>query len=433
LDLLRVASWAPFAVLIVGMEDMSNLGVFDPDLYANGDPWKAGLPLELFAELRHDRPCFWQTLQDEPLFIDGVWVISRYVDVVAVLRDTTRFSNRAGTSVRRFDPTVAERGGKPTMVSMDGLQHRTNRTVTSRQFSLRAVNTFADKFRTIAGGLITGALDKGNVDFITEVACYMPLHAVSEILGIPPGEREQVLAWTNTMTVPLDPHFTPTVRDFEAALAGLWDYGLALAKRRIEDPDETVMTAVAKGLADGRLTEDEVSGYMLQLAAAGNETTRNAIAFGLHALLLRPDQMALIRARGTPLTESAIEEILRWSAPTIHTVRIALEDVTLHGQRIRTGDCVALMLGSANFDSEHFQRPDNFNVERWPNNHIAFGTAAHTCLGLHVARLELRILFEELLRLAPHIRLDGHVEFVRDNLIHGIRKLPIVMGRGVAA
>jgi len=406
---------------------MSDLGIFNPDLYAQGDPWTSGLPLDLFAELRDERPCYWQPLEDEPLFVDGVWAVTRYADIVAIIRDTERFSTRAGTSVRRFDPTVAECGGKPTMMSMDGARHRNNRAVTHRMFSLRAVNALENQFRAIARRLVERALDKGRIDFVTDVARSMPLEAVSDLLGIPPEDRGQVLAWTNMITVPLDPHFTPTRHDFQAALDGLWGYGLELSQRRLEDPDDGVMTAIARGRADGRLSDDEVCGYMLQLAAAGNETTRNAIAFGLHALLLRPDQMALLRAGDGTLPDSAVEEILRWSAPTIHTVRLALQDLELHGQTIRAGDRVALVLGSGNFDPAKFAAPEAFDVMRSPNEHIAFGTAAHTCLGLHVARLELKVLFEELLRRCTSIELDGDVEFVRDNLIHGVRKMPLAL------
>ena len=406
---------------------MSDLGIFNPDLYAQGDPWTSGLPLDLFAELRDERPCHWQPLEDEPLFVDGVWAVTRYADIVAIIRDTERFSTRAGTSVRRFDPTVAECGGKPTMMSMDGARHRNNRTVTHRMFSLRAVNALENRFRAIARRLVERALDRGRIDFVTDVARSMPLEAVSDLLGIPPEDRGQVLAWTNMITVPLDPHFTPTRHDFQAALDGLWGYGLELSQRRLEDPDDGVMTAIARGRADGRLSDDEVCGYMLQLAAAGNETTRNAIAFGRHALLLRPDQMALLRAGDGTLPDSAVEEILRWSAPTIHTVRLALQDLELHGQTIRAGDRVALVLGSGNFDPAKFAAPEAFDVMRSPNEHIAFGTAAHTCLGLHVARLELKVLFEELLRRCTSIELDGDVEFVRDNLIHGVRKMPLAL------
>jgi cholest-4-en-3-one 26-monooxygenase len=307
---------------------------------------------------------------------------------------------------------------------MDGIRHRNNRTVTHRLFSRRAVNTFAEKFRTIAAMLVERALDRESVDFIGDIACYMPLHEVSELLGIPAEDREQVLAWTNLITVPLDPHFTPSQAEFEQALNGLWRYGLQLSGLRGTEPDESIMSAIARGHANGVLSDDEVSGYMLALAAAGNETTRNALAIGLHALLLRPEQMTLLRAQGG-MPESAVEEILRWASPAIHTVRLAKEDVTLHGQTIRAGDRVALLLSSANFDPRQFVQPDEFNVARAANDHVAFGTAAHTCLGLHVARLELKILFEELLRRAPEIELAGKVEFIRDNLVHGIRKMPI--------
>lgn len=407
---------------------MSELGVFDPDLFERGDPWSGGLPLGLFAELRDARPCYWQPLDAEPLFVDGTWVVSRHEDCLRIIRDTDRFSNKAGTSVRQFDPTIAERGGRPTMVTMDGAEHQRNRTVTSRLFAPRAVAAWADNFRAIAVRIIERALDMGSIDLVTDLACYMPLDAISEMLGIPPEDREQVLRWTNMMTVPLDPHYTPTREDFEGALHGLWDYGLKLAERRRAEPDNSVMSAIAAANADGRLSDAEVQGYMLQLAAAGNETTRNAIAFGLHALLLRPDQMAVLRSTGG-MPESAVEEMIRWSSPTLYTIRQALEAVELHGQKIPAGARIALMQGAANFDPAVFDRPEAFDVMRVHNPHLGFGTANHVCLGIHVARLELKIMFEELLARAKRIELDGEIAFVRDSFIHGVRTLPVRLGR----
>jgi cholest-4-en-3-one 26-monooxygenase len=407
---------------------MSELGVFDPDLFEKGDPWSGGLPLELYAEMRDERPCYWQSLEAEPLFVDGTWVVSRHDDCIRIIRDMARFSNKAGTSVRLFDPTIIERGGRPTMVTMDGAEHQRNRTVTSRLFAPRAVAAWAGNFRRIAVSIVERALDMGAIDFVTDLACYMPLDAISEMIGIPPEDREQVLRWTNMMTVPLDPHYTPTREDFEGALHGLWDYGIKLAERRRAEPDASVMTAIAEANADGRLTDGEVQGYMLQLAAAGNETTRNAIAFGLHALLLRPEQMALLRQAGG-MPESAVEEIIRWASPTLYTIRQALEDTELHGVKIPAGARIALMQGAANFDPAVFHRPDEFDVMRAHNPHLGFGTANHVCLGIHVARLELRIMFEELLRRAGRIELDGDIEFVRDSFIHGVRKMPVRLGR----
>jgi cholest-4-en-3-one 26-monooxygenase len=184
------------------------------------------------------------------------------------------------------------------------------------------------------------------------------------------------------------------------------------------------MAAIAQGHADGRLSDEEVEGYMFNLATAGNETTRNAIAFGLHGLLLRPDQMAYLRGKDT-MPETAIEEMLRWASPTLHTVRSPTEDVEIHGQKIKEGEPVALLLSSANFDTTMFDGPERFDMARTPNEHLAFGTGIHTCLGNHVARLEIQVLFEELLKRTKSIELAGDVEFVRDNFIHGIRRMPI--------
>ena len=408
---------------------MADLGVLDPRLYETGDPWFGSLPLAEFARLRDEAPCIWQPLTDEPAFIDGAWIVTRHADILAMLRDEARFSAKSGTSVRRLDPTVVDRGGKLTMVSMDGAEHHRNRTVTSRMFSPKAVKAFEEHFRAIAVRIIERALDMGRIDFIFDLARYIPLDAISDMIGIPPEDREQVLAWTDMTSVPLDPHYTPSWDEFMAALNGLWDYGITLADRRQREPDDGIMTAIARGRFDGRLSDDEVSGYMLQLAAAGNETTRNAIALGLHALLQRPDQMAILRGYGGVMPEAAIDEILRWTSPAIHTCRRAAVDVEIHGQTIRAGETIAMMIGAANFDPRVFDRAEQFDIARTPNEHVTFGIATHICLGMHVARTELKVIFEELLRRAPAIVLEGEVAFVRDNLIHGIKKMPLTLSR----
>ena len=404
----------------------SGLGIFDPDLYVRGDAWQAGLPFDRFQTLRDEHPLYWQPLDDEPLFVEGTWVISRHADIVAMLSDTARFTTAGGTSVRQFDPTILSRGGRPTMMTMDGSDHHRNRTVVSRLFSPAAIRGYEASFREIAAGILDRALAKKDVDFVTDIATYMPLDAISEILGVPPEDREQVLAWTNMIGVPIDPHYTPTRDDFTDALNGIWDYGLKITEKRRIDPDPHVMTAVAQAVEAGIASLDEVQGYMLQLAVAGNETTRNAIAFGLHALLLRPDQMAILRGM-SEVPSSAVEEILRWASPTIHTVRVALQDVELYRQTIREGQRCASLLPSANMAPGVFDEPERFDVLRKPNKHVALGIANHICLGIHLARLEIKVLLEELLKRTSHIELTGEVEFVRDNLIHGVKRMPVTL------
>jgi cholest-4-en-3-one 26-monooxygenase len=407
---------------------MSGLGVLDPDIYERGDPWTAGLPLDLFTRLRVETPCYWQSLKDNPVFRPGAWVVSRYADIRSILKDTDRFLNCEGTSVRELDPTVSHRGGKPSMVSLDGERHKVNRGVTNRFFTPRAISAFTALYRTLAAEIVDKAVAKGEVDFVTGIASLLPLHVISELLGIPDGDRTRVLAWTNMISVPLDPGTLPSPEEFGEALEGLWSYGRKIADLRRNNPDSGIMAAIAQGRADGRIGDDEVAGYMFNLATAGNETTRNAIAFGLHALLLRPDQMAHLRSSAA-MPDTAIEEMLRWSSPTLHTVRTPTGDVEILGRKIREGDAVALLLSSANFDPAVFRNPEQFDTRRTPNEHLAFGTGIHTCLGNHVARLEIRVLFEELLRKTRSIELAGPVELVRDNFIHGIRKMPIKLLR----
>src|SRR3954464_4119555 len=208
---------------------MSGLGLMDPELYGRGDPLIAGLPLDLYAQLQADAPCYWQPLAGPPLWLQGCWVVTRYSDILAIIRDTARFSNAHGTSVRRYDPMVVERGGQPNMLSSDGAEHQRIRTVTSRLFTPRAVNAWKEQYRAIAARLVERALDLGSIDFIADLACYMPLDVISEMIGIPEEDREQVLSWTNAVTIPLDDEIMPTGKDLEDALHGLWAYGLKMS------------------------------------------------------------------------------------------------------------------------------------------------------------------------------------------------------------
>ena len=265
------------------------------------------------------------------------------------------------------------------------------------------------------------------------VASQLPLYAICDLLGVPAADRAQLLAWTNALTVPTEPEYAPSEEEFTAAVNGIWNYGTLLADMRRRDPGRDVMSTIVAAANEDRLSDDEVMGFMLTLAAAGNETTRHVISHGLLALLHHPDQLGWLRARADAIPATAVEEILRWSSPVIHSRRTVVHDVGIHGVKLVAGDAVVVLYPAANFDPRQFPDPRCFDLQRQPNLHLVFATGPHLCLGAHVARLETRILFEELLQRAGHIELDGRCEYLRDNALRGIKRLPILMTRPTQA
>jgi cholest-4-en-3-one 26-monooxygenase len=311
------------------------------------------------------------------------------------------------------------------MITMDGEAHVRNRRLVNRGFTPAVVRTFETHFRGIASSIIDEALPLGEFDFVAEVAGQFPLNAICDLLGVPPDDRPSLARWTNTLTTPTDPEYAPTPSEFADALEHMWAYGLELAELRRRDPGPDVMSAIVTAADEDRLSADELMGFVFTLAAAGNETTRTTASHALLALLQRPEQMAWLRARTDTLPASAVEEFLRWSTPTNYIRRTAARDLELHGQHIAAGDPVAGFVSAANFDPAEFADPQAFDVARQPNRHLTFATGPHQCLGAHIARLELRLLFEELLRRTEHIELAGPVAYARDSYVRGVKHLPI--------
>jgi cholest-4-en-3-one 26-monooxygenase len=404
------------------------IDVLDPDLYGSGDPNRNGLPLDQLEYLRDHAPVFLQEMSD-PMLVDRAWVISRYEDSVKVLKSTDVFNSLRGTSVRIINPTLAETGGKPAMVSMEGSEHSRNRRIVSRGFTPAVVRTFERHFRSLAADIVERALEQPEVDFVADVASTLPLYAICDLIGVPQEDRQQMLSWTNTFTVPTDPDYAASVDDVHAAIAGIWAYGVELAKRRRVEPTGDLMSTIVAAVDDEQLSEDELMGFMLTLTAAGNETTRNTLAHGLVALLQRPASMEWLRQRADNLPSSAVEEILRWSSPVIHSRRTASRQVEMHGETIRAGDAVVVLYPAANFDPRQFPNPLELDLSRTPNAHITFAVGPHVCLGAHVARLEVKILFEELLRRTKTIEWSGACEYARDSALRGVKRLPVRMVR----
>ncbi len=376
--------------------DLLDVNVFDPDVYANGDPRHNGLPIDLFARLRDEAPCV-RIRCDIPGHEKSAWVLSRYEDVVMMLREPDRFLSGSGVTMRATHTTVSEDGGKPAMITMDGAAHVRNRRLVNRGFTPAVVRRFEAHFRTIAADIVQRAVDLGSFDFVGEVASQFPLHAICDLLGVPDEDRPALARWTNTLTTPTDPEYAPTPAEFFAAMEHMWAYGLELAELRRRNPGTDVMSVIVAAADNDMLSEDELMGFVFTLAAAGNETTRNSASHALLALLQRPGQLAWLRERMQRIPDGAIEELLRWSSPVIYIRRTAACDLVIRGQPIAAGDPVAGFVASANFDGGEFPDPLELDLMRQPNRHLTFATGPHLCIGAHIARLELRVLFEELL------------------------------------
>jgi cholest-4-en-3-one 26-monooxygenase len=405
-------------------KEVLEINVFDPDLYANGDPTQNGLPNDLFAQLRDESPCL-RVPCEIPGHERSAWVLSRYEDVSSMLREPGKFLSGDGVTMRATHTTVSEDGGKPAMITMDGEAHVRNRRLVNRGFTPAVVRSFEGHFRTIASDIISQALELGTFDFVGEVASQFPLHAICDLLGVPETDRSALGRWTNTLTTPTDPEYAPTPEEFFDAMEHMWAYGLELAELRRQNPGTDVMSVIVAAADNDRLTEDELMGFVFTLAAAGNETTRNSASHSLLALLQRPEQLAWLRGKAEHIPESAIEELLRWSSPVIYIRRTAAEDLEINGQSIAAGEPVTGFVASANFDPTEFPDPLQLDLTRKPNRHLAFATGPHLCMGAHIARLELRVLFEELLQRTKNLELTGLVEYARDSYVRGVKRLGV--------
>lgn len=395
-----------------------------PDLYGSGDPRTGGLPLDLYDVLRDNMPCYRQEL-DEEGFIDWTWVVSRYDDVVMVDTDAVRFRSTEGTSVRAFEPTLPKHGGKPSMLTLDGDEHYRNRLIVSRGFTPRSIKALEASLRTIAVEVVDNALQDETFDFVERVARQLPMRAICDLLGVPDADRQALVHWSDTIASPTDPVLTPSLEDMLFAVNAVCDYALTLADRRRSDPADDLMTKVVAARESDTLDDDELMGMMLLLAVAGNETTRNAISHGLNAFIQHPDQWQDLRERTDDVVDTAVEEILRIACPVVGFTRRVAVDVEIHGQHIEAGDPVTFLYASANHDPRKFDDPRRFDIRRAPNPQVSFGKGPHFCLGASLARLEIKLIFTELARRVGSVEPAGLIEYHRDAILRGVRRLPV--------
>jgi len=394
---------------------MLDVDLSDPDTFVEG------IPLGVFQRLRTEAPLYWQPEKVGR----GFWCVTRYEDLMAISKDPLTFSSaRGGTNIFEV-PEEDLSMLRLLMLNMDPPKHNKFRRLVSTGFTARMVTQLEPHVREICRDLIDNVVKRESFDFVTEIAAELPLLVIAELLGVPAEDRHKVFEWSNSLVGFDDPEYHTSMETGKVASAQMWAYANQLAEQRREHPLGDLVSVLMEAEVDGdRLSEMEFDSFFLLLAVAGNETTRNLISGGMRALIEHPEQRARVLADPS-LLPSTIEELLRWVSPLIHLRRTATRDVELHGKTIREGDKVVIYYPSANRDETKFAEPQRFDVGRTPNEHVAFGIGEHFCLGANLARLEIRLIFEEMLRRLPDLELAGPVRRLRSNFINGIKAMPV--------
>ncbi|WP_329255817.1 cytochrome P450 [Actinoallomurus sp. NBC_01490] len=383
-----------------------------------------GFPDEEFRRLRHESPVHWH--EDPHGHVPGFWAVTRYDDVVHVSRHPELFSSHARTSM--FEEFADEDIAlyRLMMLFMDPPQHTRQRAFVNRGFTPRMIKQLEEHIRDVGHRLIDNVVTRGEACFVRDIAAPFPLYVICELIGAPVEDREQIFAWSNVLVGSNDPDFATSPEDAREVSTQVLQYAHELAARRRKQPRDDIATSLLEPDADGnRLSADEFAMFILLLLIAGNETTRNGASGGMLAFFQHPEQWRrLVHNRG--LIRTTADEVVRWVSPVNLFRRTALRDTELRGRRIREGDKVVMFYSSANRDEDVFENPYTFDIGRDPNPHLGFGGGGpHFCLGTHLARLELTVLFELLLDRMPDIRQAGEARRLRSNFINGIKEMPV--------
>jgi cytochrome P450 len=415
-----------------------DLGPADADI-TDPDTYVSGVPHATFQRLRDNEPVSWWAEHDGG---KGFWAITRYDDLLHVSRNVETFSSAQGITLEEMDLDDFE--ARRNMLEYDPPRHTRYRRLVSKPFSRREVYAYENAIRLLARAVVEEALDSGGeFDFVERIAKQLPMRMLGTLLGVPEQDGEWLVERGDALLGNFDPEFTEhplgltDTEEFKSipfrspAALELYRYAERQAEQRRKHPTDDVISDILAPTIDGdRLTEREFKNFFVLLVSAGNDTTRYTMASGMQALIERPDQLAELRGSvmsgETALMDSAVEEILRWGTVTMHFRRTATVDTCVHDQPIKRGDKVVIWFNSADYDNRQFPDPYTFDIRRSPNDHVAFGRMSpHLCLGAQLARMELKVLFEELLPRISDARSNGPVERLRSNFISGIKRLPI--------
>lgn len=409
----------------IGNQD-TQANIADPDVYVSGVPHRT------FERLRNDDPVSWWDETDG----SGFWALTRYDDIVDASHNSRVFSSSRG--IRLEEMTEEELQARRSLMEMDPPEHTTYRRIVQPPFSHREVAAAESGIRLLARAVVDDIGGAESFDFVDAIARKLPMRMLGKMLGIPDEDGPWLVRQGDALIGNTDPEFTTHPVDlvdtdayrllpFRSPVSStLFAYAEEQARVRRQRPGDDVISMLLRPKRDGApLSESEFRNFFTLLVAAGNDTTRYTMAAGMLALIEHPDQLADLHANPS-LLPAATEEILRWGTVTMHFRRTAMEDTAVRGVKIREGDKVLLWFVSGDYDERQFPNPYRFDIRRDPNEHLAFGLKSpHKCIGEHLARVEIRVLFEELLPRLADVRCNGPVERLRSNFISGIKHLPL--------
>jgi cholest-4-en-3-one 26-monooxygenase len=380
---------------------------------------------QAFKVLRDEDPVHWHTDSAGT----GFWCLTKLADIQLASREPELFVSGLGFTLIDIDPEDLQGVMMRQMLpGMDRPEHTRHRRIVSKGFSPRTLRLLEEHLAFKARTIVDNVIDRGSCDFVQDVAAELPLQAIAELMGVPEEDRRKLFEWGNHMTGIDDPEFGGDADAAMVASAEMMGYAEELRRKRsIEPRDDIVSVLTGAAAEDDGLTDAELAVFFLLLVVAGNETTRNATSHGMRALIEHPTEMDKLRNDPNPeRITTAVEEILRWASPILYFRRTATRDVELRGKTIKSGDRVVMWYPSGNRDDEAFADPFRFDVDRSPNDHVAFGGGGpHFCLGASLARMELRLIFTELVTRMPGIEIDGPVEILRSNFVGGIKHMPV--------
>jgi cytochrome P450 len=426
--------------------------VIAPEVYG-----RIGHPHQAFAWLRANDPLRYV----EPTHFRPFWAVTKHTDIIEIEKQPELFASeprpllqpevtrpemrqeiiaqifqRLQDSPKLLEvlATAGEGGLIRSLVQMDPPDHTKYRALVQPWFKPSNIKRLEDRLSAIIGAILDDMAGDGRertLDFVQDIAVWPPLKLIAELLGVPEQDEWRILKLTNELFAGEDPEMKRMGEDplsiFDT-IKDLYSYFTDLTDARRARPTEDLASYIANGRIDGEyLPYKELISYYTIVATAGHETTRTAISGGLHALITHPQQMAKLKAGidDEDVVKLAVEEMIRWTTPVAQFSRTATRDCELRGRQIRKGDTLALFYAAANFDEEIFEDPFAFRIDRRPNRHLAFGTGPHQCLGLILARLEMRIFFSQFIPRLAHLELDGEPAHLRASFVHGLKRMPI--------